>query len=105
MEEEENNINIKLTVLEKKINNIERLLNNKNDDYIININDRENVDKPLIKEDKRDLENDDKVQRIYCHCCNFTNSNHNAVKLILQFFIIFFNIITVSALCYMLCVR
>lgn len=105
MEEGENNINIKLTVLEKKINNIEKLLNNNNNDYIININDRENVDKPLIKEDKRELENIDNVQRIYCHCCNFTNSNHNAVKLILQFFIIFFNIITVSILCYMLFVR
>lgn len=124
MEDSQTDLNIKIEKLEKKVIDLENKINKEN----INLDDEDQPNpnsqsgKKELKEpavSKKELEqqlidkskeiNDDlenfQTQNVYCQCCNFTNSNHNAVKLILEFFILFLNIVTVSSLCYMLIVR
>lgn len=44
-------------------------------------------------------------QTVYCQCCNFTNSNHNAAKLIFEMILIVLNISSVCGLCYIIFMR
>lgn len=41
-------------------------------------------------------------QTVYCQCCNFTNSNHNAAKLLFEIILIVLNISSVCGLCYII---
>lgn len=128
MEDSDSNDNqdiiIKINNLERKITKLENNIYNKKKEKQKDINEVEEneenneqskkelkqqlinkSDKSLDQQLNEQLEEYERIQKIYCHCCNFTNSNHNAVKLILEFFILFLNVITVSSICYMLIIR
>lgn len=67
--------------------------------------DEDNYNKELeVKIDKPkelNVVNPDK-QTVYCQCCNFTNSNHNAARLIFEMILIVLNLSSVCGLCYVI---
>lgn len=44
-------------------------------------------------------------QTVYCQCCNFTNSNHNAARLLFEIILIVLNLSSVCGLCYVIFVK
>lgn len=70
----------------------------KNNDTLIDIETEKNNLNPY-----KHFEPDN--QTVYCQCCNFTNSNHNAAKLILEMILIVLNLSSVCGLCYIIFIR
>ena len=98
---------LKIQNIEEEINNLKKIikdnekfsnetLSNKNERYdcieINSDNQNENLLKYINPEN----------QTVYCQCCNFTNSNHNAVRLILEMVLIVINLSSVCGLCYII---
>ena len=93
METKIQKIEEELVELKKTIKKYEKLPDE--DDYNKELEVK--IDKP--KELK--VVNPDK-QTVYCQCCNFTNSNHNAARLIFEMILIVLNLSSVCGLCYII---
>ena len=101
---------IKIQNIEEEINNLKKII--KDNEKFSNetfSNKNESCDCIEIKSDNQN-ENllkyiNPENQTIYCQCCNFTNSNHNAVRLILEMVLIVINLSSVCGLCYIIFIK
>lgn len=64
-------------------------------------NDNNEVEIKIDKPKELKVVNPEK-QTVYCQCCNFTNSNHNAARLIFEIILIVLNLSSVCGLCYVI---
>lgn len=98
----------KINILEQEIENIKSIVykNNSIDQQLEKKDNKKEDDKKEeiidneLKEPFIYKQFEPNNQTVYCQCCNFTNSNHNAVRLILEIMIIFLNLSSVCGLCY-----
>ena len=96
---------IKIQNIEEEINNLKKI-----------IKDNENKNYENEKSEYIEIKQDDQSEKllkyinpenqtVYCQCCNFTNSNHNAVRLILEMVLIVINLSSVCGLCYIIFIK
>lgn len=100
---------IKIQNIEEEINNLKKIIKDSGKFSSENSNENESCDCIEIKSDNQN-ENllkyiNPENQTVYCQCCNFTNSNHNAVRLILEMVLIVINLSSVCGLCYIIFIK